>query len=178
MTRTVLPFTAPDISALARYLARELAEAPEIPGHLQLMNMLARGAGFRNFQHFRASAAANGRLSASPAPAPDMTRVAQARRHFDSDGKMTNWPAKTSLQHLCLWALWSRLPRETAMSEREISAELNRWHAFNDPAILRRTLWELKLVSRTPDGRDYRRIEQAPPPEAREVIRLVTRAAS
>ena len=177
MTRTHIPFAAPDISSLARHLARELAETSETPGHLQLMNMLARGAGFRNFQHFRTSAAEEGRLSASPAPVADMTRVARARRHFDADGRMTSWPARTSLQHLCLWVLWARLPRAVSMSEREISAELTRWHAFDDPAILRRTLWELKLISRTPDGLDYHRIEQAPPPEARALIGVVLRGA-
>jgi hypothetical protein len=173
MTRTALPYSAPDLSALARQLARDLAEATEPPGHLALMNMLARAAGFRNFQHFRASSTAGDKL-ASPAPAPaDMAKVAQARRYFDATGQMTTWPAKTHLQHLCLWALWSRLPHDTSMTERQISQLLTGWHLFGDAAILRRTLWELKLVTRTADGRDYRRIEQPPPPEARELIRIL-----
>lgn len=173
MTRTTLPYSAPDLSALARHLAREIEDAAEPPGHLALMNMLARGAGFRNFQHFRASALAGGKLTASPETPPDMTRVAQARRYFDAQGRLATWPSKTGLQHLCLWVLWSRLPKGQSMTEREVSALLNTLHGFGDAAILRRTLWELRLVSRTEDSRDYRRVEQAPPPEARELIRLV-----
>ena len=83
MTRKNLPFSTPDLFALARPLSRELTETPEKPGHLSLMNMVARGAGFRNFQHFRASATAADKLD-TPAAAADMAKVAQARRYFVS----------------------------------------------------------------------------------------------
>ena len=172
MTRTTLPYATTDVSALARHLSRELASETN-PSHLTLMNMLARGAGFRNFQHVRASAAAGDKLDTPPSAPADHTKVAQARRYFDAVGTMTSWPAKTHLQHLCLWVLWSRLPRGQSLTEREISRLLDGWHLFGDAAILRRTLWEMKLISRTPDCQDYRRIEQPPPPEARALIRLL-----
>jgi hypothetical protein len=177
MTRTALPYQVTDISQLARQLARQLETALSAearPGHLALLNILARAAGFRNYQHFRAAAVAGLRL-AEPGPMPDMARVEQALRHFDRDGRMKSWPARTSQQHLCLWSLWARLPRGTVMTERAISAELNRWHLFGDAAILRRTLWELRLIHRSADSRDYRRIEQAPPPEAAALIRATHR---
>ncbi|MEZ5756035.1 MAG: DUF2087 domain-containing protein [Paracoccaceae bacterium] len=44
-----------------------------------------------------------------------------------------------------------------SFTERQISARLDAHHSFGDAAILRRTMIELKLLSRTPDGRDYRR---------------------
>lgn len=179
MTRISLPYQVDDLSALARSLARQIAdqiaEAAAAPGHLELMNMLARGAGFRNFQHFRASALAGEKLAAptaSPGQA-DMLKVAQARRYFDGEGRMTRWPSKTHMQHLCLWVLWARLPKAEVMTERGISAELTRWHDFGDPAILRRTLWELRLISRDASGREYRRVEQKPPAEALALIRAV-----
>ena len=139
MTRTNLPFSTPDLAALARHLPRELTEAPETPGLLNLMNMPARGAGFCNFQHFRASATAANKLD-TPAAAADMAKVAQARRYFDAAGTMTSWPAKTHLQHLCLWVLWHRLPKGQSLTQREISRFLDGWHVFGDAAILRRTL--------------------------------------
>ena len=169
MTRTAYPYFHPDISALARHLQAELAETPA-PGHLALMNMLARGAGFRNFQHFRASASTE--LPPAEAP-PDMTKVAQALRYFDGQGRMVSWPAKTNLQHLCLWGLWSRLPQGVVLTERQISDHLTQWHLFGDAAIVRRTLWELKLIFRTADSRQYRREEKAPSPEARLLIRAL-----
>jgi len=172
MTRIPLSLPVEDLSAFARTLSRELQPSP---GHLSLMNMLARSAGFRNLQHLRASATAGRNLAAPPAPAADLTRVQAALRFFDDQGRMTSWPSRTVIQHLCLWALWSRLPKNHPMTEREISQLLNQWHLFADAAILRRTLVELKLVSRTSDVTRYLRIEQPPPPEAVALIHLLHR---
>jgi hypothetical protein len=58
MSRTPLPLHAEDISAFARSLGGQLKSCEAAPGHLQLMNMLARSAGYRNFQHLRAEAVA------------------------------------------------------------------------------------------------------------------------
>ncbi len=172
MTRIPLTLAIEDLSTFTRQLDAEL---PAAPGHLSLMNMLARAAGFRNLQHLRASAKA-GQDMAAPVRQPDLTRVQQALRHFDAQGRMTTWPSRTNIQHLCLWGLWSRLPQGESMTERQISALLNVWHHFKDPAILRRTLWELKLISRSSDCQDYRRIDQPPPPEAVALIRHVHQA--
>jgi hypothetical protein len=172
MTRQTHSLALPDISAAARSLARDLAATPE-PGHLSLMNMLARAAGFRNFQHLKASATAADRIAAPAAPMPDQIRVAQALNHFDAAGRLKTWPAKTWLQKLCLWALWARLPDHVLLTERQFSEILNALHLFGDAALLRRTLWEMALITRTEDCRDYRRAEQPPPPEALALIRAL-----
>ncbi len=169
MTRIPLSLPVADLSSFARSLHRELA--PAGPGHLSLMNMLARAAGFRNLQHLRASAKAGQRLAEAPAPTADLARVQQALRFFDGRGRLATWPSRTNIQHLCLWALWSHLPRGMAMTERQISQHLTQWHLFGDPAILRRTLAELHLVTRTPDCTSYLRIERQPTPEAVALIR-------
>ena len=167
MTRTPLALAIEDLSTFTRTLHGDL---PTPPGHLSLMNMLARAAGFRNLQHLRASAKA-GATMARPARQPDLTRVQQALRHFDPQARLATWPSRTNIQHLSLWALWSRLPQDHSMTERQISQHLGQWHLFGDAALLRRTLIELKLISRTPDCTDYRRLDQPPPPEAVALIR-------
>ncbi len=170
MTRPTISLPIADLSAYARALAKELGQAPS---HLTLLNKLAKAAGFRNFQHLRASQRAGLTLDPPPPQAlPDLTRVSAALRHFDDAGKMTTWPARTAIQHLCLWALWSRLPKDL-MTERQISQTLAQHHHFGDPAILRRTLCELHLVARTPDVSTYRRLEHPPPPEARTLIKAL-----
>lgn len=176
MTRLSLPFRADDVSLLARRLAAELSNGPEKPSHLALMNMLARGAGYRNFQHFRAQSLAAERLEPPlPPPEVDLNEVARVRRYFDAEARLKSWPAKTSAQRLALWGLWAQLPRQQVWTERSFSAELNRLHLFGDPAILRRSMVERRLIARTPDGREYRRIEQAPPPEALALLRALRR---
>ncbi len=175
MTRTALSLHIPDLSAMARHLEKQIAGADSPPGHLALMNMLARAAGFRNFQHFRASALAAAKLEAPPGPEADHKRVEQVLRHFDAGGRLASWPAKTWMQHLALWGLWSHLPAGRKMTEREISAWLNDRHLFDDAAILRRTLAELRLVTRTDDGREYLRTERQPGPDERALIRQLHR---
>ena len=177
MTRTPLPFATKDVSALARSLQRELAAHDGAPGHVQLLNMLARAGGYRNFQHFRADLAAADRLAAQPAPAEpaDHRRVERVVRCFDGEGQLTAWPARTADQRLALWVLWAKFPPEAVMTEPQISAWLQDRHRFGDPALLRRELVQTGLMTRTLDCREYRRVERRPPPEALALIKAVGR---
>ena len=72
----------------------------------------------------------------------------------------------------------SRLPPARALSEREISDALNRWHHFGDAAILRRSLVERGMFHRDAGVSIYRRLELAPPPEARALIRALHQRAA
>lgn len=170
MSRDTLQLSVADLTLFARNLRRDWPEAP--PSHLTLMNLLARAGGFRNYQHLRASTLAAGRL-ARPSPLVDHVEVERLLRHFDSAGRLLRWPSKTSVQHKVLWVLWSHLPRGEAMSERQISARLNTWHCFGDAAIIRRTMLELGLVTRSADCTDYRRVEREPPADILALIRAV-----
>lgn len=178
MTRLAFPYVADDISALARFLKGELSSRAEPPGapptHVELLNMLARAAGHRNFQHFRAEAAARMRLSTRRAEAPaavDHRKVARATRHFDGAGSLVRWPKRAGERDLCLWVMWSHLPARAVLREREVNALLDARHDFGDYALLRRALCDGGFVFRTVDGRAYRRIERRPPGEALALIR-------
>lgn len=168
MTKDSLPLPVADLSAFARALARQFPADTPAPPHLSLMNMLARATGFRNLQHLRASQRAATREV--PPPVVDHRLVDRALAQFDAEGQLRQWPARRAVQILCLWALWAQLPRGAMLSEREISAALNRLHRFGDAAILRRDMVALGLLARKADASDYRRIEQPPPPEARALI--------
>ena len=169
MPRTAIPYATPDISALAKSLRDQLARQGPTPGHVEMLNILARAAGAKNFQHFRArSVAPEAPIETPPA---DLARVEKIARQFDAQGRLAQWPAKRSQQALALWALWAALPAGDAVSEPVFNARLNALHTFGDPAILRRSMVSAGLVSRTQDCRDYRRVEQRPPPEAQALIR-------
>jgi hypothetical protein len=172
MSRTAVPFRVDDLSPFAKTLRQSLTAHDGVPTHVELLNLLAKAAGFQNYQHLRADAGTAGRLStaAEATPRADLTQVEKAARYFDDGGVLQSWPARFNLQLLCLWVLWSRLPPETSYTEREISDLLRDWHEFGDHALLRRAMFEAKLVDRTIDGRDYRRIEQAPPPELKPLL--------
>lgn len=174
MSRTQIPFFTPDLSSLTRHLGAQLRSHEGAPSHLELMNMLARAAAFRNYQHLRAAHAAQGRLDAAPpAEVTDFALVERALRCFDTQGRLKAWSSRRPVQMLCLWPLWAALPAETDLHEREINARLGAVHSFGDPALLRRELRGLGLVDRDPAGTRYRRVERRPPPEARDLIRRV-----
>ena len=171
MSRTAIPFQTSDVSSFARALRTQLAARDSIPGHVELLNMLARSVGCRNFQQLRSQAASAQKLAVAAAePPPDLRATERAKRCFAPDGRLMRWPAKRGDQVLALWALWSRLPARQSFSERGISDLLRTLHDFGDPALLRRELYAAGLVSRTIDGRDYLRIEQRPPVDAAALI--------
>ncbi len=181
MSRTAVPLRVDDLSPFAKSLRHSLAGHDGVPTHVELLNMLARAAGFANYQHVRADAKATGRLVAAAAPQPpaDLAQVNKAARYFDASGVLQSWPARYGHQILCLWVFWSRIPAGASYTERQISDQLKGWHVFGDHALLRRAMIDGKMLSRTVDGRDYRRIEQVPPPELSPLLaHLAARSAA
>jgi hypothetical protein len=177
MSRTCIPFSTGDISALTRSIHAQLAGLNRTPGHLELLNILARAAGYRNFQSLRAQAKAREQLETQQPPpaAVDFAQVVRVSRHFDARGRLATWPARTSLQVPCLWVLWSRLPSAEPITEDRLNRELRSNHTFGDHALLRRELCDANLLTRTANGREYRRVERRPPAEALELIRHLER---
>jgi hypothetical protein len=175
MSKTAIPFAVDDVSALAKSLHSQLTQSPESPGHVALLNMLARSAGFRNFQHLRAAAEAEDRLAAptTALPPTDFALVEKIVRYFDDHGRLIRWPGKASHREPCLWVLWSRIVPRRSYREAEINAVLTENHRFGDYALLRREMFDRGMVNRTPDGREYRRIEARPSAEAAALIRIL-----
>lgn len=172
MPRSFLPLNADDISAFAKSMRAQLAGRTAAPSHVELLNMLARSAGHRNFQHFRANAAARERLHHPPEQAKpvDYHRVERVAGHFDPNAVLLRWPARRSHQQLCLWELWAHVPAGQDQNEADVNALLKTRHRFGDHALLRREMCDAGLLSRTQDGRRYRRIERKPPAEAAALI--------
>lgn len=167
MSRTAVPLHVDDLSPFAKTLRHSLGEHDGVPTHVELLNLLAKAAGFANYQHLRADAEAADRLVAATEPAPraDLDQVAKVARYFDESGVLTSWPSRFAHQTLSQWVFWSRIPRGETFDERRISALIQGWHAFGDHAIIRRAMVDAGMIERNQNGREYRRIEQVPPPE-------------
>lgn len=166
MSKDVVQVTIADLSQFTKSLRAELSDAPS---HVEMLSMVARAAGYRNFQHLRARNA--------PEPQSDNKKVSRAARYFDSEGRMASWPQKTSVQYLCVWMIWAQLPARTPLSERQISARIDALTAFRDPARLRRTLIEMKLFTRNLDGSVYERVETKLPPDAKALLARIKAGA-
>ena len=168
MSKDATPLFVGDISPFARSLRRSLEGLEHIPGHVEMLNLLAKAGGFRNFQHLKAQHQAHMSLDEPKQPRAEVNYklVKRLVRFFDQEKRLVRWPKKFSERLVCLWVMWSRLPARTTLTEREISERLESWHLFGDYALLRRELVDRGMVERTPDGRQYKRLETEPPPEA------------
>lgn len=180
MPRKMVSVHVRDVSHFTKALRSQLHDASDVPGHLALMNMVARAAGFANHQHLCAVQAPLGDQDAAALTDEFNNRLFErALKRFDAHGQLESWPARGSVQKLCLWGLWAMLPARLSLSEKEVNERLNRLHSFSDPATLRRNLVEAGLMRRAKDGSDYRRIECRPPAEARELVKhLIQRRGS
>ncbi len=179
MTRESVPFIAPDLSQFARALGRSLQERhalrAEPPGHVELLNMLARAAGHRNLQSLRAAAL---RPLPKPAPspgdaAPALPLTPNARKaltQFDAQGRLARWPHKFSVQRLAMWILWTHFDSRRVYTEREVNEILKAWHTYGDHVTLRRELINHKLLTRKSDCSEYRKLPVRPDDEARWLL--------
>ncbi len=167
MSRTAVPLHVADLSPFAKTLRQSLSQHEGVPSHVELLNLIAKAAGFANYQHLRADAEAADRLTAAtePGPRPDLEQVTKTARYFDDGGILISWPSRLAHQTLSQWVFWSRIPRGQTYDERGISALIREWHDFGDHAIIRRAMVDAKMLERNQNGREYRRIEQVPPPE-------------
>ena len=166
MYKRQVAITINDLSTFTKSLRHSLQQTDVLPSHAAFLSLIAKAAGYKNFQHLKAD---------TPEKPPfDHKALDRALRVFDQ-GIMQRWPKQTKIQGLCLWAFWATLPARTDMTEKQVNAALNTRHSFGDPALLRRSLIDHRMATRTIDGKTYRRIEQAPPPEGVALIQSVQR---
>jgi hypothetical protein len=178
MPRELVAFATPDLSTFARALARLLKTHQQshqaLPGHVELLNLIARAAGQRNFQALRAALATTPATVVAPAPpAPPATLTERARKalaQFDADGRLVRWPNKFSVQRLAMWVLWTRFEAKRVYTEREVNAILKDAHTFGDHVTLRRALVDLKLLTRKSDCSEYRKVAARPDDETRALL--------
>ena len=105
---------------------------------------------------------------------PDNARQAEAdlrpnlpeplRPFVDTAGRVTQWPVKRPIQDLLLQYLISKFEQRHEYTEREVNGLLNQWHSYQDPATLRRALYDAQLLDRTLDGARYWRVPDSAQP--------------
>ena len=175
MSRESLPIVLPDLSAFARALARELKDRPlaEPPGHVEMLNIVARAAGHRNVQALRAAATLPPAVTAPEDLPPTPLLSANARKalqQFDSRGRLVRWPNKFSVQVLAMWVLWTLFEAKRPYTEKEVNAVLKEANAFGDHVTLRRELINHRLLARKSDCSEYWKLPARPDDETRALL--------
>jgi hypothetical protein len=184
------PLLVPDLSAFAKTLRAQWAERQARgdgpPGHVEMLNLLARAAGHRNVQALQAAARQAVLRPAAAAAAPRwhgprdplLTPAAdRVLRNVDAQGRLLRWPNKRAEQVLALWCVWMAFDGKRRYSEREVNEIINQRHAFGDHCLLRRELVEADLLARTPGGEQYRKLPARPSDEATALLRAVRQRA-
>lgn len=170
-----LSFVVSDASQFARALGRSLREREEPPSHVELLNLIARAQGYRNLQALQAAFAPPPQAPLAredePVPLALSEHARKALMQFDSRGRLVRWPTRFAVQRLAMWLLWQHFDAERVYSEREVNERLNGLHVFGDPATLRRELINHRLLTRTPDCREYRKLKPRPDDETRALLR-------
>jgi len=171
MARQATPLVVQDLSSFARNLSRALMAregiAPEVPGHVELQNLIARAAGYRNLQALKAVA------PESPPPRAVLPLSDNARRalsQFDVEGRLVRWPAKFTVQRMAMWVLWTRFDSKRVYTEREVNAILKASNGFGDHVTLRRELINHRLLTRKNDCSEYRKLSVRPDSEVQALL--------
>lgn len=173
MSRIPFALEIPDTAAFARALTQALHERQQegkpLPGHVEMLNLLARAVGQRNVQALRATRPP--RLAAEDRPVlPLSDNARRALAFFDSRGRLIQWPVKRAVQTLCVWLLWLRFDADRLYTEPEVNAILKAANAFGDHATPRRELVNARLLARTSDCREYRKLPARPSDEVRALM--------
>ncbi|MFN5191335.1 MAG: hypothetical protein ACK5DL_09395, partial [Burkholderiales bacterium] len=121
---TPVPLRVADVSLFCKTLRQQLVEksTTALPSHLAMLNVIAKSAGYRNFQSMRADAdSATPHERAEPITLPrgsDLPKpVLRALSHFDTHGRMTRFPLQLSIRELAMLAIWCRLPAKRDLTE-------------------------------------------------------------
>jgi hypothetical protein len=181
MTRTAIALSAPDVSAFTKTLKAALdarhASGLAPPSHLELLNLLARAAGLRNFQTLKAQtslARPPVSLPQASAPAVNLATMSPLVRktllQFDDERRMVRLPNKFSVQRLAMWAFWTQFEAPRRYTEKEVNAVLNAHHTFGDQATLRRELINMQLLGRKDDCSEYWKNPQQPSDEVQSFL--------
>jgi hypothetical protein len=179
MSRIPLSFVVPDASQFARALGHSLKSRHEAgsppPGHVELLNLVARALGHRNLQSLQAArppSLPEAPLAAEDRPAAPLLS-ANARKtllQFDSRGRLLRWPNKFSVQKLAMWVLWTLFDGRRLYTEAEVNQILKAANAFGDHVTLRRELINHRLMTRKSDCSEYRKLPARPDDEVRTML--------
>jgi hypothetical protein len=178
MSKPIFSLHIADLSAFARSLVQALHErhgtTPTPPGQVEMLNLIARSQGQRNWQALRqalqAAPPAPARKAPGPAPTPLSDNARKALQQFDSQGRLMRWPVKYTVQKLVMWVLWTRFDAKRRYTESEVNAILKAANLFFDHATLRRELVNHRLMARKSDCSEYHKLPARPDEETRALL--------
>lgn len=84
-----------------------------------------------------------------------MYDIADIKYYLNEDGKIKILPKKSKPRLAVLTYLSLKFSKDVIYSETEVNEIIKNWHTFSDWALLRRELFEAKLLDRKKDCSEY-----------------------
>ena len=81
---------------------------------------------------------------------------------LDEHGRVTAFPSKRKKKLYVLIYLSQKFQQGRVYTEKEVNELLCQWHTFEDPATLRRELYNHRFIDRDARGTEYRMEEIQP----------------
>ena len=88
--------------------------------------------------------------------------IKELKPFLNDSGQLVALPAKHKKRLIAYYYLATKIEVGQQYSESDINDILNQWAMFNDPATLRRELYDRYLLNRTNDGKCYWKEENQP----------------
>lgn len=85
----------------------------------------------------------------------DLIFTTELKNFLDGEGRLKSYPSKFKPKIIALFYLASKFEQGKRYSEKEVNQILERWHTFEDWAMLRRDLYDRRFFSREPNCSVY-----------------------
>lgn len=75
--------------------------------------------------------------------------------YYDSNGRLIQYPSKRPMRILALIKITEQMDTNRKYTEKEINEMIRSHIAFNDIELIRREMYQYKLLGRLRDGSEY-----------------------
>ena len=79
----------------------------------------------------------------------------KVNRYYDNEGKLTQYPSKKPMRILALIKIADKLELSRKYTEKEINQIIKDSITFSDIELIRREMFQYKLIGRLRDGSEY-----------------------
>lgn len=76
-------------------------------------------------------------------------------RYYDTEGKLTQYPSKRPMRIIALIRFAEKFASEKKYTEKEVNQIIKDSISFTDIELIRRELFQYKLINRLKDGSQY-----------------------
>lgn len=81
--------------------------------------------------------------------------AAKLKNYYDPDGKLKQYPSKRPMRIIALSKIAEKLDLEKKYTEKEVNEIIRDSIAFGDIELIRREMFQYKLIGRLKDGSEY-----------------------